>query len=112
MQPEAQMAHTVPADTGNRDLKNSPRSPQANAFARETLTFRVIDAPNRTYGYDILGDGRLFVHQTNLPGMPGVEGCRTSADAEKLARYVIAKIRQGNMPPSITPRELDSLGIH
>lgn len=85
--------------------------PASSAHANAELTYRIIDAPNGTFGYDILSNGRLFVHQTNLPGMPGIEGCRSQADAEKLAAFVIAKIRQGQMPPSITPAELDSLQI-
>jgi len=85
--------------------------PAAGEHAKATLSYRIIDAPNGTYGYDILSDGRLFVHQTNLPGLPGNEGCTTKADAEKLAAFVIAKIQKGEMPPSVTTAELDSLKI-
>ena len=71
----------------------------------------VIDAPNGTFGYDILSDGRLFVHQTNVPGRPGIEGCRTRMDAERLAGLVVEKISKGEMPPTISAEELTALGI-
>ena len=47
-----------------------------------------------------------------MPGLPGAEGCRTKADAEKLAAFVIGKIQKGEMPPSITTEELKTLQIH
>lgn len=75
-------------------------------------TYRIIDAPNGTFGYDILRNGRLFVHQTNLPGLPGTEGCRTREGAGRLALFVMGKIHRGEMPPSVTPAELDSLQAH
>ena len=31
---------------------------------------------------DGFSDGQLLLHQTNVPGQPGVEGCKTKADAE------------------------------
>ncbi|MCO6481707.1 MAG: DUF4907 domain-containing protein [Flavobacteriales bacterium] len=89
-----------------------PQFPATGERSGAEWTFRVIDAPNGTFGYDILGNGKLFVHQTNLPGLPGVEGCRTRDDAQRLASFVIGKIHKGQMPPSVTPAELDSLKIH
>lgn len=85
--------------------------PAAKEHAEATLEYHIIEAPNGTYGYDIFSNGRLFVHQTNLPGQPGIEGCSTREDAEKLATMVIAKIRRGEMPPSVTKAELNSLQL-
>jgi hypothetical protein len=107
-----------PAPAMDPSLPMQPHAPEpatqfptAAEHTQAELTYRIIDAPNGTYGYDILSDGRLFVHQTNLPGLPGNEGCRTKADAETLAAFVIAKIQRGEMPPSVTTEELDSLKI-
>ena len=85
--------------------------PAASAHAWATLIHTIIDAPNGTFGYDVFSDGKLFLHQTNLPGQPGVEGCKTQADAEKLVAFVITKIKKGEMPPTITTEELKALGI-
>jgi hypothetical protein len=76
-----------------------------------TITHRIIDAPNGTYGYEILTDGKLLVRQTNVPGQPGNSGCATKADAEKLATLVAHKVKRGEMPPTVTKEELQQLSI-
>lgn len=85
--------------------------PSAGEHATAALTYHIIDAPGGTYGYDILSDGRLLIHQTNLPGRPGNEGCRTREQAGRLAQLVITKIQRGEMPPTITQDELKTLEI-
>jgi hypothetical protein len=110
--PAATTGAVVTVNSNKQDPPAQAKLPEASAFADAVLEYRIIPAPNNTFGYEILGNGRLFVHQTNLPGLPGVEGCRTREDAEKLARFVTEKIRRGEMPPSVSPLELDSLGIH
>lgn len=67
-----------------------------------SITHRIIDAPNGTYGYEILADGKLLVRQTNVPGQPGNNGCATKADAENLATLVAGKVKRGEMPPTVT----------
>ena len=78
---------------------------------RATITHRLIDAPNGTYGYEILADGKLLVRQTNVPGQPGNTGCTTKADAEQLAVLVSDKVKRGEMPPTVTKEELQQLSI-
>ncbi len=76
-----------------------------------TITHRIIEAPNGTFGYEILSDGKLLVHQTNIPGRPGNNGCRTKEEAERLAALVITKVKKGEMPPTVMKEELDELKI-
>lgn len=83
-----------------------PRTPRKAA-----ITHRIIDAPNGTYGYEILADGKLLVRQTNIPGQPGNTGCATKADAEKLATLVSDKVKRGEMPPTVKKEELKELSI-
>jgi len=83
-----------------------PRTPTT-----ATITHRIIDAPNGTYGYEILADGKLLVRQTNIPGQPGNAGCVTKTDAEKLATLVAVKVKRGEMPPTVTKEELQQLSI-
>jgi hypothetical protein len=51
--------------------------PKAFGNANTKLTWKIIDAPNHTYGYDVLADGRLIIHQKSIPAMPGNEGFKT-----------------------------------
>jgi hypothetical protein len=75
------------------------------------LTWKIIDAPNHTYGYDVLADGRLIIHQSSIPAMPGNEGFKTKADASKTAQLVIGKIKKGEMPPTVTIEEMKKLKV-
>ena len=85
--------------------------PATSAYANTKLTYKVIDAPKHTYGYDVFADGRLMIHQTSAPALPGSEGFKTKEDATKVALLVIDKIRKGEMPPTITIEEMQKLKV-
>lgn len=63
------------------------------------------------WGYDIYVDGTMYIHQPHIPAVPGNKGFKTEEDAQKTAGLVIYKLSIGISPPSITPDELDSLGV-
>ena len=77
----------------------------------EKYTFRIIPALENTFGYEILDQGKILVQQKTIPAMPGNNGFKTEDDAKKCADFVISKLNRNIMPPSVTPEELDSLGI-
>ena len=79
--------------------------------ANPAFTYKIIPAANGTYGYDIYADRRLSIHQPSIPAMPGNEGFKTRATAEKVARLAIAKMKKGELPPTISPGELKKLGV-
>ena len=79
--------------------------------AEPALNYKIIPAPNNTWGYDILRDNKIFIHQPNRPGLPGNEGFSAKEDAIKVARLVIAKIKKGEMPPTVSPHELRALKL-
>lgn len=81
-----------------------------NTAGSDTI-YRIITAAGNTYGYDILVNSKLLIHQPSIPGIAGSKGFATKAAAEKAARLVIKKLQQGIMPPTITIAELDSLKI-
>ena len=85
--------------------------PEAGAYANTKLSYKIIDAPNHTFGYDVYSDGKLLIHQTSIPAMPGNEGFKTKADAEKVARLVMDKIKKGEMPPTISVEEMKKLNV-
>lgn len=43
--------------------------------------------------------------------MPGNEGFNTKKDAMKVAELVIAKVKKGEMPPTISAEELAALKL-
>jgi hypothetical protein len=85
--------------------------PEASAYANSKLTYKVIGAPKQTYGYDVIADGRLMIHQPSVPALPGNEGFKTNEDASKVAALVIGKIRKGEMPPTINTDDLKKLKL-
>ncbi len=95
----------------SQDTTKAVAFPAASAHKDAKLTAHIIQASNGTFGYEVLSDGALFVRQTNLPGRPGNEGCRTREQAEKLSALVMQKIQRGEMPPTVTKEELTTLGL-
>jgi len=83
--------------------------PADDPFEKSTISFRLIPSINYTWGYDIMVDNRMKIHQPCIPGLPGNEGFKTKTGAEKVARLVISKIEKGEMPPTITADELKKL---
>jgi hypothetical protein len=53
---------------------STAKFPAASAYANTKLTYKVIEASKHTYGYDVFVDGRLMIHQTSAPALPGSEG--------------------------------------
>ena len=83
--------------------------PEASVFAGKELSYKVIPAVNNTFCYDIYANGKLMIHQPSKPGMQGNEGFKTKEQAQSVAGLVIAKIKKGIMPPSVTTDELQKL---
>src|SRR5215470_20294130 len=83
--------------------------PSATAYANSKFTYKIINAAEKTYGYDVYADSRLMIHQTSIPAMPGNKGFVTKADAEKVAKLVIDKIKRGEMPPTVSIEEMKKL---
>jgi len=75
------------------------------------LTYKVIVAEGGGYGYDIYKDGRKLIHQPNIPGQPGMAGFKKKEDSRRVAELVIKKIKNKEMPPSITTEELRQLKV-
>ena len=63
------------------------------------------------WGYDILINDTIFVHQDIIPGVSGMRGFKTEEQAAKVGNLVLEKMKMGKRLPSVSPKELDSLGI-
>ena len=100
-------APLVPARPDSR----AAELPAPSTHANTNLTYKVITAPQATWGYDVFADGRLMIHQASVPALPGNEGFRTKEDATKVALLVIEKIRKGEMPPTISIDEMKTLSV-
>jgi hypothetical protein len=99
------------AKVSKTDSKPAAQFPAASQFPNTQLTYKIIPAANNTFCYDVLADGKILIHQSIKPGLPGNEGFKTKAAAAKVAKLIITKIKNGEMPPSVTPSELKKLNV-
>lgn len=83
----------------------------ADPYAEGSLVIRIISSVNGTFGYDILLQGKPFVHQPSIPALPGNKGFTTRERAQRVAELVVKKIRNNEIPPTVTIEELNSMGV-
>ncbi len=104
---------TVPNDSSNsivKTVEGNSSSKSDHISNSEVKVFRN-DPPLSGYGYDILVNGKVYVHQPNIPAVQGNRGFSTEQAARKTASLVAFKIKNKILPPSIEVRELDSMGV-
>ncbi|MBL0184047.1 MAG: DUF4907 domain-containing protein [Chitinophagaceae bacterium] len=80
--------------------------------AATQFQYFVIKVNNNSFGYSIYADGNLYIQQNTIPAITGTKGFEDTASAAKTARLVIEKIKQGEIPPTITIHDLKKIGLH
>lgn len=60
------------------------------------------------WGYDILVEDKLFIHQESVPSLTGHQGFATREMAEKAAALVLEKLQQKQLP-SLTNKDLQTI---
>ena len=68
----------------------------------ETLTYKCFEQ-EAGWGYDIVTGGRIIIHQSIDPALPGRRGFATKAQAAADAAIVIGKIKLGETPAFNVP---------
>ncbi|GAB4035932.1 DUF4907 domain-containing protein [Spirosoma jeollabukense] len=63
------------------------------------------------WGYDILTNGKLFIHQPTIPGQSGMVGFSSQEQAQRVGERVVEKIQQTKALPTLTNEELRQLGV-
>jgi hypothetical protein len=87
--------------------QNTTPPPQTLALnTPKKMTYKIINAPNKTFGYDIYVDSKMVIHQPHIPAVAGVEGFKSKSHAIKVANLVIQKMQNGAMPPTLTLEEV------
>ena len=87
------------------DVKQEVKE-QKNPYADAEISIKIIPSINKTFGYDILVQGKQLIHQPNIPAMPGNEGFKTKKSAQKVAEFVVKKIRKNGMPPTVSVEDM------
>jgi hypothetical protein len=99
------------------EMKADTSKPKENPYKNAQLDIKVFkndtvkDSQVKGFGYDIYMYRSLYVHQPHIPAINGNRGFDTEEQAHKTAEFIVYKIKNNIMPPSVTPAELDSLGV-
>jgi hypothetical protein len=95
------------------DSATTAAVPEKNPYEGSVVEVRTFknDAVLTGYGYDIYVDNSLKVHQPHIPAVSGNKGFSSEEKAKRAGEFVGNKFRHNIMPPSVSPKELDSLGV-
>ncbi len=96
-------------------LRVMPQNPQEihEMAAGGQFTTKIFMAPNKTYGYDILSNGKLIYHQPAFSRVPA-EGdvmLTKKEQADLAAMVAIEKIKRGKNP-ELSNEELQKIIAH
>ena len=75
-------------------------------------SYKVIFKENTGWGYQIFDGSKMLINQEHIPAVQGTKGFETKEHAEIAAKFILNKIDNGIFPPTISPQELDSLGVY
>jgi hypothetical protein len=78
---------------------------------QKNYSFETYSTDSIGWGYLILVNEKPYINQPHIPAIPGNSGFNDEDQANIMANFVIYKLKNGIMPPSISIAELDSLGI-
>ncbi|HEX9509353.1 MAG TPA: DUF4907 domain-containing protein [Puia sp.] len=73
------------------------------------VELRSIQTP-KGWGYDILADGKVFIHQPMIPAISGQYSFRTKEEALAVGQKIVDRIMQGQMPV-VTAKEMQDMGV-
>lgn len=74
-------------------------------------SFRIKQAANQTWGYQIFKGEKMMIDQPTIPGVSGDNGFVNAKQARLVAQKVIQKLKNGIFPPQIGLEELKRWGI-
>lgn len=77
----------------------------------EELSLKITDSEYGGFGFEILQGENTLIIQPHIPAVPGMKGFETKEQATIIGNYMIYKINNGIMPPSISVQDLDSLEV-
>ena len=102
-------AHKAGPEKSNIQMKDTISSSVANPYENALITTSIISSEDSTFGYDIIINGQILVHQPSIPGLPGNKGFEIKEHAQRVADFAANKVRNNEMPPTVTSEELKIL---
>jgi hypothetical protein len=75
------------------------------------ITSKTIHSDSLGWGYEILANDTVLIHQVFIPAVQGKKGFVSEDQAKTIAHLLIKKMSTSKDLPQITIQELDSCGI-
>ena len=110
VQHQALSAGKISADSKDKKIVRDVKE-QNNPYATAKISINIIPSVNKTFGYDILVEGKPLIHQPSIPAVPGNEGFKTRKKAKTVAEFVVKKIRKNEMPPTVTVEDMKKMNV-
>jgi len=83
--------------------------PQPSSADKVYVTVKTFPSGNG-WGYNILTNDTVYIHQETIPAVQGLKPFATEAEAKTTGTLVVNKILKGKHP-TVTIRELDSCKV-
>ncbi|CAN5531447.1 hypothetical protein BH10BAC2_BH10BAC2_09020 [soil metagenome] len=80
-----------------------------NDKKQDSITYHIFSMPNNTYGFDIMVNGKTFIHQPVIPAKEGLNGFAAANTAASVAKLITSKLQSNNYRFLIKEYEIDSL---
>lgn len=97
----------IKAQTPQTAANNAVQS-QSKTELPENYTYKIYQAPNGTYGYDIFKNNKGVFHQPATKNKEDKTAFSQQPIAEKAANLSIEKLKK-NMLPKLSPQEIKKL---
>lgn len=98
-------------DKENKEIHQPNAIKEAVSTSAEKISVKTYQTETKEWGYDIYMNGALYIHQPNIPAVQGNRGFRSEQAAKTTGTFVIYKVSNNIVPPTISVAELDSLGV-
>ena len=95
-------------NTDDLDVKLEKNSEQTSI---PKYSSKVYYLQNVGWCYQVFRGTKMILNQKHIPAVQGIKGFETKEQAATIGNYMIYKITNGIMPPSISVQDLDSLKI-
>lgn len=92
---------TLSAQTNKVQSQGVTKFPGGETHKHANFTYTIIPSLNKTWGYDIYMEKRLFIYQPSVPGLAGNEGFQSQTGAKNSAKQLIRKINRRQMHSGI-----------
>ncbi|MFZ4400515.1 MAG: DUF4907 domain-containing protein [Bacteroidales bacterium] len=85
------------------------RNDKAIILNKDIYLIKTFKTDSLAWGYDIYKNGKITIHQPNIPAIEGNITFKSKEDAYKTAELVVIKLKNNIFPPSLSKEEVENV---